>query len=39
MEANDALAVVAGIDKQRKKIVSEFQPMYVPNSHCLCLAC
>lgn len=27
MEANDALAVVAGIDKQRRKIVHEFQPM------------
>ena len=26
MEANDALAVVAGIDKQRRKIVHEFQP-------------
>eukprot|EP01043_Picozoa_sp_COSAG02_P040525 COSAG02_NODE_3288_length_7000_cov_1414.390958_6_plen_789_part_00 len=32
MEANDALAVVAGIDKQRKKIVSEFQPMCVCNA-------
>ena len=27
MEANDALAVVAGIDKQRKRIVHDFQPL------------
>ena len=27
MEAKDALAVVAGIDKQRKKIAHEFQPL------------